>query len=95
MPDLEFSFYDINLNKSEKLSDNTVNLTLEPADYMITINQNTIDLEDGKEKNCVPGIGDTGNQFGWNLGIMFLRRFMMIYDFKNEKIGFVRTNNDL
>jgi hypothetical protein len=68
----------------------TVDLTLTPEDYMINLSENSID--DGIKDNCVPGFNDHGTQYGWNLGILFLKKFLIIYDFKNEKLGFVRSN---
>lgn len=60
---------------------------------MISLNENSID--DGSQKdNCVPGFGDHGTEYGWNLGILFLKKFVLMYDFKNDRLGFVRSNND-
>jgi hypothetical protein len=91
LPDIEFSFYDINLDKKNKISGLTVDLTLLPEDYMINLAENSI--VDANSNNCVPGFGDHGTQYGWNLGILFLRKFVMIYDFKINKLGFVRSND--
>ncbi len=41
---------------------------------------------------CVPGILDHGNNEGWSFGINFLRKFITIYDIKNNKLGFVRAD---
>lgn len=70
------------MNENETQSSLTVDLTLEPKDYMVT------SVEQGGK--CIPGFGDHGTQYGWNLGILFLKRFIVVYDFKSEKLGFVR-----
>jgi len=91
LPDIEFSFYDINIDKQNNISGLTVDLTLLPEDYMINLADNSI--VDGSQNNCIPGFGDHGTQYGWNLGILFLKKFVMIYDFKNDRLGFVRGND--
>jgi len=88
LPDLEFSFYDIK-DYQDKTSRNTLDLTIEPSDYMTT---SDVDKEGN---TCVPGFIDHGTQFGWSFGIMFLRKWLIVYDFYNEKLGFVRSNNDI
>ena len=93
LPDIEFAFYDINVNRNRKISSRVLTLTLEPKDYMISINEGGID--DEREMNCVPGFGTTGTQFGWNFGIMFMKKFLIAYDFEEERIGFVRISEDL
>ncbi len=95
LPDIEFSFYDINIDSNRNVSGLTLDLTLEPEDYMINSKENEIDDGKGQGMDCVPGFGDHGTQYGWNLGILFLKKFVLIYDFKNDKVGFVRANNDL
>jgi hypothetical protein len=95
LPDIEFSFYDINIDNINNLSGLTVDLTLEPQDYMINSTENSIDDGSGKGLDCIPGFGDHGTQYGWNLGILFMKKFVLIYDFRNDKIGFVRANNDV
>jgi hypothetical protein len=89
LPDLEFSFYDIDVDYSEKTSKSTLDLTIEPSDYMIS---SDVDKEGN---TCVPGFVDHGTQYGWSFGIMFLKKFIIAYDFYEEKIGFVRANNDI
>ena len=71
-----------------------MDLTLEPKDYMISPVYSEIDDGTPKGADCIPGFGDHGTQFGWNLGILFLKKFVLIYDFKNDKLGFVRNNNE-
>ncbi len=94
LPDIEFSFFDIDVDHRNKISGLTVDVTLEPADYMINANENSIDDGSSEGMNCVAGIGDHGTQYGWNLGILFMKRIVMIYDFKEDRLGFVRANND-
>jgi hypothetical protein len=89
LPDMEFSFYDIDVDYRDKTSRSTIDLTIEPSDYMITSEV------DKQGNSCVPGFVSHGTQYGWNFGIMFLKKFVMVYDFYNEKIGFVRADNDL
>lgn len=94
MPDIEFGFYDINVNRNKKITSRVLTLTLEPEDYMINTNELGIDGDD-TEMNCIPGFGTTGTQFGWNLGIMFMKKFLIAYDFEEERMGFVRINDEL
>jgi hypothetical protein len=91
LPDIEFSFFDTNVSKQDKTSSRTIDLTLEPKDYMVDIEAD----EESTDKNyCLPGFVDNGMEHGWSFGILFIKKFFMIYDFKNEKIGFVRANNE-
>ena len=94
LPDIEFSFYDINVDHTKKLSGLTVDVTLEPEDYMIS--RTSTGIDDGKTNgnDCIPGFGSHGTHYGWNLGIMFMKKVMMVYDFKRDRMGFVRANND-
>jgi hypothetical protein len=92
MPDLEFSFYDMNLNST--YSSLTFELTLEPEDYMVNVNDNEIDPPEQEFKaGCIGGFVDHGTQYGWNFGIMLLKKFVMVYDFQEDMIGFVRSND--
>jgi hypothetical protein len=61
------------------------------------ISRTSESIDDGKTNgmDCVPGFGDHGTQYGWNFGIMFMKKVMIFYDFKNDKLGFVRSNNDI
>jgi hypothetical protein len=59
----------------------TVDFTLEPIDYV------TYD----DSGNCVPGVAEHNHDRGWAFGIIFLRKFLMIYDIGNERLGFVRA----
>jgi hypothetical protein len=88
LPDLEFSFYNIN-NYDEKRSISTLDLTIEPSDYMVSA-----DI-DKQGNSCIPGFVEHGTQFGWSFGIMFIKKWIVVYDFYNEKLGFVRSNNDI
>ncbi len=94
LPDIEFSFYDINMRDGKNAFSNlTVDLTLIPQDYMINKNSNSISDDESKD-NCVPGFGNNGLDMDWQIGIMLLRKFVMIYDFKNDRVGFVRTTDE-
>jgi hypothetical protein len=95
LPDIEFSFYDINIDQERKLSNRTVEVTLEPSDYMVNIHENSIDDGSSQGMNCRPGFGDHGTQYGWNLGIMFMKKLVILYEFEEDRLGFVRSNNDL
>jgi hypothetical protein len=81
-PDIEFGFFDVDHNGTV-WSSKVVTMTLNPWDYMVV----------DKEYACEPGFGDHGTNYGWNLGVMFLKRFIMVYDFQNSKVGFVRSHN--
>lgn len=59
-------------------------ITLEPEDYMFNDNTNN--------GMCLPGIGDHGGDFGWSIGINFLKRFVVVYNFAENKIAFVRAS---
>ena len=80
LPDIEFSFYDITDRKNSE-SNLTIDLVIEPSDYMFN----------DEEGNCASGFGDHGEESGWTLGIMFIKKFLMIYDVGKERIGFVRV----
>ena len=79
LPDITFSFFDV--NAETKGSTSTVHLTIKPDEYMIS---------DGSDSNCKPGVIDHGTDYGWNFGIMFLKPFMVMYDFNGGHLGFVR-----
>lgn len=83
MPDMEFSFFDV--EQSSKTSFSTVELTLFPSEYFVSNND---------DENCVPGILDHETDYGWNLGILFMRQFMVLYDFKSGYLGFVRVKKE-
>lgn len=84
LPDIEFSFFDVNSNTS--LSKSTMDLTLFPEDYLVH--------EDEEDNNiCVAGIKDHKTDYGWNFGIILLKKFMIFYDFKNDLIGFSRVED--
>jgi hypothetical protein len=78
------------MNLKRPFSSLTVDVTLEPEDYMVRNNS-----EDDSAHGCIPGFGDHGMQYGWNLGIIFLKKVTMIYDFEREKLGFVRAKTDV
>lgn len=87
LPDMEFAFYNFN-DKTRGYSESLILLTLEPKDYMIN------DYERNDGNICVPGFGDTGTNYGWSFGIMFIRKFVMVYDFQRERLGFVRATEN-
>jgi hypothetical protein len=62
----------------------TLDLVLEPCDYMVS-------NDDG---DCVPGIIDHGGKTGWRFGLLFMKKFITIYDIKNNKLGFVRAEQN-
>lgn len=82
LPHLEFSFFDI--DPITEKSTSSIELTLTPDEYMFGIT----------EEDCTPGILDHQTDYGWNLGIIFLRRFMVMYNFKVGQLGFVRVRKD-
>lgn len=94
LPDIEFSFYDVKINQQNKSSNRTVEVTLEPSDYMINIHENSIDDGSSGDLSCRPGIADHGTQYGWNLGIMFMKKLVILYEFEEDRLGFVRSNNE-
>jgi hypothetical protein len=89
LPDMQFSFYDVDSDFIMKKSRATLDLTIEPKDYMVTTDK------DKQGNSCVPGFMDHGTEYGWTFGIGFLKTFIMVYDIYNEKVGFVRSNNDI
>ena len=84
LPELEFSFFDV--NPANSISSSSIELILRPEEYML----NNHSYEEG---SCRVGITDHHTDYGWNFGIMFLKKFMVIYDFKDSFIGFVRAKN--
>lgn len=99
LPDIEFGFVDVNVNRNKKLSNRIVKLILEPKDYMIDNNNNNNDDNNYDDYNntiegCVPGIIATDSNFEWNFGVLFLSKFLISYDIEKERIGFVRISED-
>jgi hypothetical protein len=90
LPDIEFSFYDV--DPSTSTASSSVELTLKPEDYLVKDNSTTD--QNSEEDNYVVGIGDHKTDYGWNFGILFLKKFMVVYDFKDDKVGFVRVYTD-
>lgn len=83
LPYLEISFFDIDAETST--SDSTLELTLSPEEWMVN------DSEDSK---CSPGIQDHKLDSGWSFGILFMKRFLIMYNFNKSQIGFVRSRID-
>lgn len=98
LPDIEFGFVDVNVNRNKKLSNRIVKLILEPKDYMIDNNNNDDNNNDEyintTEEGCVPGFIATDSNFEWNFGVLFLSKFLISYDIEKERIGFVRISED-
>jgi hypothetical protein len=96
LPDIEFGFVDVNVNRNKKLSNRIVRLILEPKDYMIdNSNNNIIDNNyNNPTEGCVPGLIATDSNFEWNFGVLFLSKFLISYDIEKERIGFVRISED-
>lgn len=80
--DLPFITFELlNVDSSVKEADRIVEFTLMPEEYIsITTNQNG-------ERKCAVGVKNHSTNFGWSLGRMFLKPFLFVYDFEDEKIG--------
>lgn len=63
------------------LTNSSVELILRPEDY----------FEKDGEENCSPGVLDHKEDQGWSFGIMFLKRFLVLYNFKENQLGFARA----
>ena len=72
-----------------KTSRSTLDITIEPKDYMVTTDK------DKQGNTCVPGFLDHTTQYGWTFGIGILKTFLIVYDIHNDKLGFVRSNNEI
>lgn len=86
LPDIEFSFFDVNPQTS--MASSSVELTLKPDEYLVSSG------DDSAGENCVVGIGDHKTDYGWNFGILFLKQFMVLYDFRDDMVGFVRIEKE-
>lgn len=94
LPDIEFGFVDVNVNRNKKLSNRIVKLILEPKDYMVDNNEENVDGYVRDKEGCVPGFIATESDFDWNFGVLFLSKFLIAYDIEKERIGFVRISQD-
>ena len=97
LPDIEFGFVDVNVNRNKKLSNRIVKLILEPKDYMVDNNNNGENFNDeylNEKEGCVPGFIATESDFGWNFGVLFLSKFLISYDIEKDRLGFVRISEE-
>lgn len=80
--DLPFITFELlNVDSSIKEADKIVEFTLMPEEYI----SNTSD-EAGQSK-CSLGIRNHNTNFGWSIGRLFMKPFLFVYDFEDEKIG--------
>ena len=80
LPYIEFSFFNHMTDKN--FSTSTVEVVLEPKHYMIDT-----------ENKCMSGIITHKSDYAWSLGILFMKNFLIAYDFTQDKVGLVRIKD--
>jgi len=79
------TFEVLNVDKKIKKANKIIEISLMPEEYIV--NYST----DEDEPKCKLGIKTHNTNYGWSLGRKFLKPFLFVYDFEDERLGFGRA----